>query len=61
MIRAAVAPGHAPGMTVVAQGVETAEERRVRIAEGCDGLQGYLFGGPEALDQAAETPAMIAA
>jgi EAL domain-containing protein (putative c-di-GMP-specific phosphodiesterase class I) len=33
---------------VVAEGVETAAERDVLLQVGCDLLQGYLFGRPEA-------------
>jgi diguanylate cyclase (GGDEF)-like protein len=34
------------GMTVVAEGVETEEQRRILIAAGCGALQGYHFGRP---------------
>lgn len=34
------------GMTVLAEGVETADERDCLAALGCDVLQGYLFGKP---------------
>lgn len=34
------------GLTVVAEGVENEEQRRVLIAEGCPQAQGYLFGRP---------------
>jgi EAL domain-containing protein (putative c-di-GMP-specific phosphodiesterase class I)/ActR/RegA family two-component response regulator len=34
------------GMTVLAEGVETREERDVLTEIGCDLLQGYLFGKP---------------
>ena len=34
------------GMTVLAEGVETKEERDVLAELGCDLLQGYLFGKP---------------
>jgi EAL domain-containing protein (putative c-di-GMP-specific phosphodiesterase class I) len=36
------------GIRVVAEGVETREERDVLVALGSDLLQGYLFGRPEA-------------
>ncbi|HKZ32368.1 MAG TPA: EAL domain-containing protein [Vicinamibacteria bacterium] len=36
------------GILVVAEGVETAAERDVLMQVGCDLLQGYLFGRPEA-------------
>ena len=40
------------GMSVVAEGVETQEQRDVLIAAGCGALQGYLFGRPAAPEQA---------
>jgi diguanylate cyclase (GGDEF)-like protein len=40
------------GMNVVAEGVETAEQRRVLIAAGCGSLQGYLFGRPTGAKEA---------
>ena len=33
-------------MTVVGEGVETAVERELLRAVGCDEAQGYLFAGP---------------
>jgi EAL domain-containing protein (putative c-di-GMP-specific phosphodiesterase class I)/ActR/RegA family two-component response regulator len=36
------------GMSVVAEGVETTDERDCLIELGCDLLQGYLFGRPAA-------------
>jgi EAL domain-containing protein (putative c-di-GMP-specific phosphodiesterase class I) len=36
------------GILVVAEGVETTEERDMLLRVGCDLLQGYLFGRPEA-------------
>jgi diguanylate cyclase (GGDEF)-like protein len=34
------------GMTVVAEGVETEEQRQILMAAGCGALQGYRFGKP---------------
>jgi diguanylate cyclase (GGDEF)-like protein len=34
------------GMSVVAEGVETEDQRKVLIAAGCGAMQGYLFGKP---------------
>ena len=37
---------HDMGKTVIAEGIETAEERNALANAGCDLLQGYLFGRP---------------
>lgn len=66
MIQAVVSLGSALGMTLLAEGVETEEQRvHLRLA-GCDELQGFLFARPgprEALDRLlaeAQTSAPIA-
>lgn len=41
-----VAIGHALGMTVVGEGVETEAQRSALVAMGCDGFQGYLWSAP---------------
>ncbi|MDP2116275.1 MAG: bifunctional diguanylate cyclase/phosphodiesterase [Brevundimonas sp.] len=41
------------GMSVVAEGVETEQQRQVLIAAGCDHLQGYHFGRPTSASDAA--------
>ena len=46
IIRAIIGLGNSLGMSVNAEGVETEEQRRRLIAEGCGELQGYLFGRP---------------
>ncbi len=37
---------HSLNLRVVAEGVETAAERDILVALGCDELQGYLFARP---------------
>jgi diguanylate cyclase (GGDEF)-like protein/PAS domain S-box-containing protein len=46
IIAAVTGMAHALGMTVVAEGVETAAQRDELAAIGCDAAQGYLFARP---------------
>ena len=41
-----IALGHRLALTVVAEGVETVEERAFLRDEGCDAIQGFLFSRP---------------
>jgi EAL domain-containing protein (putative c-di-GMP-specific phosphodiesterase class I) len=43
---AIIAMGHALGLKVVAEGVETDEQRTLLKRQGCDEMQGYLFSRP---------------
>jgi len=54
IIQAIVALGHALGMKVLAEGVETDEQRVLLRLAGCDEMQGFLFAKPrpaEAIDK----------
>jgi EAL domain-containing protein (putative c-di-GMP-specific phosphodiesterase class I) len=60
IIQSIVALGHALGMKVLAEGVETDEQRVLLRLAGCDEMQGFLFAKPrpaEAIDKVAVRPA----
>jgi diguanylate cyclase len=46
IVRPIVTLGHALGVNVIAEGVETAEQLEYLMSIGCDVLQGYLFSKP---------------
>jgi diguanylate cyclase (GGDEF)-like protein/PAS domain S-box-containing protein len=50
IVRAVVTLGHNLGISVVAEGVETADHLASLRAEGCDEVQGYYFGRPMPAD-----------
>jgi diguanylate cyclase (GGDEF)-like protein len=54
LIQAIVRLSHALGMQVVAEGVETEEQRAFLAAEDCDYVQGYLLGHPGPADSGAD-------
>jgi diguanylate cyclase (GGDEF)-like protein len=60
IIQSIVALGHALGMKVLAEGVETDEQRVLLRLAGCDEMQGFLFAKPrpaEAIDKVVARPA----
>ncbi|MBL8199747.1 MAG: EAL domain-containing protein [Chromatiales bacterium] len=48
LVESIVQLGHAMGLVVVAEGIETEPMRAALVAMGCDTGQGYLFGRPVA-------------
>ncbi|MFA7668631.1 MAG: EAL domain-containing protein [Burkholderiaceae bacterium] len=46
IVQAIISLAHTLGLTVVAEGVETADEYRYLSARGCDQIQGYFTGRP---------------
>jgi diguanylate cyclase (GGDEF)-like protein/PAS domain S-box-containing protein len=53
IVSAVVALGHAMGLSVVAEGVETAEQAALVRRLGCDEMQGYHFAAPLSADRVA--------
>ncbi|MFP4207935.1 MAG: putative bifunctional diguanylate cyclase/phosphodiesterase [Wenzhouxiangella sp.] len=51
IVRATIAMGHALGLTVIAEGVETCEEWKLLKDFGCDAFQGYLFARPQSVEE----------
>jgi diguanylate cyclase (GGDEF)-like protein len=51
---AIIAMGHALGLKVVAEGVETEAQLAMLRRQGCDEMQGYLFSRPVPADQFAQ-------
>jgi len=52
IVAAMIDVAHQLGIKVIAEGVETEEERAKLIALGCDQLQGYLYGKPVSSSEA---------
>jgi EAL domain-containing protein (putative c-di-GMP-specific phosphodiesterase class I) len=50
IVRAIVTLGHSLNLSVLAEGVETTEQFTKLRSEGCDQVQGYLFGRPAPLE-----------
>ncbi len=61
ILRSAVDVGHALGMRVIAEGVETAEAVTVLVELGCDVGQGYFYGRPQPAEAFVTSPLAAAA
>jgi len=52
IVSAVISVSHELGFTVVAEGIESEDQRRRLLALGCDNGQGYLFGHPVPVEEA---------
>ncbi|WP_428535123.1 putative bifunctional diguanylate cyclase/phosphodiesterase [Rhodopila sp.] len=60
IVQAIVVLGRGLGMSVAAEGVETAEQDAIVCAEGCDAMQGFLFSAPQPASRVSEMLARFA-
>ncbi|MFQ3194577.1 MAG: EAL domain-containing protein (putative c-di-GMP-specific phosphodiesterase class I) [Colwellia sp.] len=51
IIRTIIAMAHNLDISVIAEGVETEEQRKLLLANGCNNFQGYLFSKPVLIDE----------
>jgi len=51
LVNAAIAMAHSLGLKVVAEGVETEEQRALLAKQGCEIAQGYLFSKPVSAEE----------
>jgi diguanylate cyclase (GGDEF)-like protein/PAS domain S-box-containing protein len=51
VVEAIIAMGHKLGLSVIAEGVETEEQRAFLAAQGCNAYQGYLYSKPVSLEE----------
>jgi EAL domain-containing protein (putative c-di-GMP-specific phosphodiesterase class I) len=50
-VRTIVAMAQSLNLSIIAEGVETEEQRQLLMNKGCTNYQGYLFGKPVPIEQ----------
>jgi diguanylate cyclase (GGDEF)-like protein/PAS domain S-box-containing protein len=51
IVRTIIAMAHSLKLNVIAEGVETEDQRQILLAKGCTNYQGYFFGKPMPIEQ----------
>lgn len=59
LVKAIIVLAHSLDVSVIAEGVETAEQSELLRQLGCDAIQGYLIGRPVPADQLQAAPAGV--
>ena len=54
IVKTIISMGHNLGLRVIAEGVETKEQLRFLVENGCDEVQGYYFSRPVAVEEITE-------
>jgi len=56
IVRILIELGHTLELELIAEGIETSEQRDLLCGLGCDSLQGYLFGKPQSAEELVQQP-----
>ncbi len=51
IVRTIIVMAHSLDLSVIAEGVETEEQRQLLMSKGCMNFQGYLFGKPLPIEE----------
>jgi EAL domain-containing protein (putative c-di-GMP-specific phosphodiesterase class I) len=51
IVRTIIAMAQSLNLDIIAEGVETEEQRQLLLSNGCNHFQGYLFGKPKPVEE----------